>query len=276
MIRKLLLVLAAPLAVLAAPSAAGAAQASATSSNWAGYVAAKLGVNFRHVSANWVIPAVTCSPGRRRYSANWVGLGGYRRSSTALEQIGTEADCTSTGRAEYAAWFELVPAAPRAVRLTVRPGDRISASVGVVGHVVQLRLANVTRGTVFFTRLRAPKVSTSSAEWIVEAPSACTSSSLSSVACRTLPLANFGRTSFAKARATSASGHTGTIGDFAWSSVAISLAADEQVFARMDGSAVGTARPGALATTGDAFEVDYAEAIAPVQSAPAGPPSPAS
>jgi len=272
MIRKLLLALAASLAVLAAPSAAGAAQSSATSSNWAGYVAARLGVSFRHVSATWVMPVVTCSPGRHAYSANWVGLGGYRRSSSALEQIGTEAACTPTGKPKYAAWYELVPSAPRAVRLTVRPGDTISASVGVTGHQVQLRLANVTRGTVFFTRLRAARVSTSSAEWIVEAPSACVSSSLGSSACRTLPLANFGKTSFARTQATSTFGHTGIIADPAWSSVAISLAADEGLFARMDGSGVGIAAPGALAATGDAFEVDYSEATAPAQTGPAGPP----
>ena len=40
----------------------------------------------------------------------------------------------------------------------------------------------------------------------------------------------------------------------------------------MDGSGVGIAAPGALAATGDAFEVDYSEATAPAQTGPAGPP----
>jgi hypothetical protein len=49
------------LAVFGAPAARAA---SATSTNRAGYVAARGHVTFRHVSATWVQPAVTCTAGR--------------------------------------------------------------------------------------------------------------------------------------------------------------------------------------------------------------------
>ena len=101
----------------------------------------------------------------------------------------------------------------------MRPGDTISASVTVSGHTVKLFLANRTRGTSFATQLQVAQVDVSSAEWIVEAPSACGDNG----GCQALPLADFGTTSFANVRATSATGHTGTISDPAWSNVAITL-----------------------------------------------------
>ena len=48
------------------------------------------------------------SAGSATYSSVWVGLGGYAQTSRALEQIGTEADCSAAGQATYSAWFEVV------------------------------------------------------------------------------------------------------------------------------------------------------------------------
>ena len=84
---------------------------------------------------------------------------------------------------------------------------------------MKLFLANRTRGTSFATQLQVAQVDVSSAEWIVEAPSACGDNG----GCQALPLAAFGPTSFADVRATSATGHAGTISDPAWSNVAITL-----------------------------------------------------
>src|SRR5439155_477631 len=108
-------------------------------------VAARKGTRFRRVSGTWVQPAVTCT-GDRVYSAYWVGLGGYRTTSQALEQIGTAADCDSTGTAHYTAWYELVPAAAVTVKLNVRAGDTIAASVAVSAHRVRLHLVDRTTG----------------------------------------------------------------------------------------------------------------------------------
>jgi hypothetical protein len=242
------------LAALAAPSGAHAASWTTTSSNWAGYASSQPGVSFRRVSATWTAPQAHCGSGGRRYSAVWVGLGGLHSTSRALEQVGTEADCAG-GKGYYSAWYELVPDAPVKLGLTIRPGDTISASVTVSGHAVKLFVANRTRGTSFTKRLTAAQVDVSSAEWIVEAPSAC----IDDGGCRTLPLADFGTTPFANARATSAAGHSGTITDPAWSAVAITLTPGRgpgsMRFAPEAGA--GSAAPADLSPTGDAFTVSY-------------------
>ena len=68
-----------------------------TSNNWAGYaVTATSGL--RAVSGSWSAPQVACDQPFPTYSAFWVGLGGLKRSSNAIEQIGTEADCTAGSR----------------------------------------------------------------------------------------------------------------------------------------------------------------------------------
>jgi Peptidase A4 family len=260
-LRRTALLAALAAALLAAPAAAEAA--TTTSSNWAGYAVSKPGVKFRRVTATWVMPTATCSAtGRRRYSAAWLGLGGYHTTSKALEQIGTEADCTAKGTPSYSAWYELVPDDPVDIDLTIKPGETVSASVTVSGHTVKLYLANRTRGTVFTKQLNADRIDITSAEWIVEAPSACYGDR-----CETLPLANFGSTSFANAKATSTIGHQGTISDPAWSATSIALRADRGHafggrFTADPGS--GGASPGDLTATGDGFAVTSEETTAPV------------
>ena len=131
-----------PLAAVAAmagilPAAAAAQSQSSSSqpsvsSNWAGYAAS--GANgqdqsFSGVSGTWVTPAATCTPGTPTYSAFWVGIGGLSQNSQALEQTGSEADCSADGHPQYSAWYELVPAAPVTFRLNVSAGDTVTASV---------------------------------------------------------------------------------------------------------------------------------------------------
>jgi hypothetical protein len=253
-------------AVCGAP-AAGAATTTDTSTNWAGYVAGRTGVRFRHVSATWVQPAVSCQAGTPTYTSAWLGLGGNSETSQALEQIGTEADCTATGTARYSSWYELVPDVSHSARLTVKAGDQLHASVGVSGHRVTVTLANLTRGTHFTKTMRAATVDTSSAEWIVEAPSLCADASLSS--CRLGALGNFGTTSFTGANATTTGGHTGTVSDAAWDATAVNLTAaggrgPRFTEAQSRGAAGGEAVTGALDATGAAFSVTYQQSSAPV------------
>jgi hypothetical protein len=231
---------------------AGAHAGTATSANWAGYAVHRSGVRFRTVSAAWTVPAVTCT-GRSGFSADWVGLGGYHTDAAALEQIGTESDCTRSGRAVYSAWYELVPDGSHNLSLRVSAGDRISARVAVRGRTVTLHLRNLTRGTAFARRLTAATVDTTSAEWILEAPSAC-----SVTRCRILPLAGFGETMFTSAHATSAAGHTGTIADPQWAATAIDLSADGPQLGGPSGQVDGdraSAGTGALSATGGSFTV---------------------
>jgi hypothetical protein len=251
------------LAALALGLAGAPAAEAATSTNWSGYVAARgTAVRFRHVSATWTQPAVACTPGAPTYSSTWVGLGGNRAASAALEQIGTEGDCTASGTARYSSWYELVPDVSHSARLTTGAGDRVHASVAVSGHRVTVKLADLTRGTSFTRTLRAAAVDTTSAEWIVEAPSLC--ADLTAASCEIGALADFGTTTFSAASATTAAGHAGTIADPAWSATSIDLAAfggGGRRFAsdaRGGGAGGGGASTGALDATGAGFSVAFA------------------
>jgi hypothetical protein len=264
-----LLVTLAALLAFAMPAAAGAATNHATSSNWAGYVVGKPRVRFHSVAGTWVQPAATCAAGERRFSAYWVGIGGMHAKSNALEQIGTQADCSSRGQAFYSAWYELVPAGPVGVRLKVRPGDIMSARVTVARRTIKFHLANRTLGTAFRAQVPVKHLDVSTAEWIVEAPSECDADG-----CQPAPLANFGTASFTGASATNTAGHTGAIASPAWSATAISLTPDVGGAVpadAADGASEGGATPGPLSASGDAFTVTYEGAPAP---APAPVPTP--
>jgi hypothetical protein len=220
--RKLFALIVTAAAAFAIPIA-GASAATSPSSNWAGYAVSSADpaapVTYSSVSGTWVQPAASCSASSASYSAFWVGLGGV--SVNSLEQIGTETDCTANGRPTYNVWYELVPAASVPVKLKVFPGNTISANVTVNGQLVIVKLQNLTRKTSFTKRLFMASPDVSSAEWIAEAPSTCTSSG---DRCRTLPLANFGTVAFTSAKALAA-GHGGVIVDDAWAATAIELRA---------------------------------------------------
>jgi len=259
-------------AVLTGASTASAATATSTSANWAGYVARRTGVAFRHVSGTWTVPTVDCSTDANGASANWVGLGGASSTSPALEQLGTESDCRA-GTPRYSAWFEIVPAASTTSPLTIRPGDVVSASVAVRRHVVTLRMTDVTRGRTATRVVRAPTVDRSSAEWILEAPSLCAGATATAATCRQTALANFGTTAFSAARATTLGGHTGAIADPHWTAVAITLAQGAggqgpQMLPSGGAGARGelrsaiTAVPGPLSPQGTAFSVAFTDETA--------------
>ena len=256
-----------------APSMAAGSQSVST--NWAGYVALNTPASsgsaggFSSVSGTWKQPAASCAAGSESYSAAWVGLGGYAESARALEQIGTDADCTHGGRAVYSTWFEVLPAPPVTVPLRARPGDTISASATVHGLRVTLRIRDLSTGAHFSSSRSATRVDTSSAEWIIEAPSVCPASS----GCHTLQLANFGLASFWGATAT-AHGHTGGIGDASWSSRALELRQGAYDIVTRRGlpvrssSRVILATPTEASTPAGAFSVSWREQPIAVEEAP--------
>ena len=94
----------------------------------------------------------------------------------------------------------------------------MSASVTVRRHEVTLRIRDLDTGAYFTTTQRAAGIDVSSADWIVEAPSACGGAET----CQTLPLTNFGDVAFASASATARS-HTGAITDPDWTATALEL-----------------------------------------------------
>lgn len=241
------------LALLAAAPTA-LAQVS-QSSNWAGYAIHRSGVTFRSVSATWREPRVTCQKGRETFSSYWVGLGGYNINAKALEQTGTEVDCTDKGTPHAFAWYEVVPAPSVPITLKVPFGDLIQGQVIVAGHTVTMLLRDLTRHTQFSKTLNASTVDTTSAEWIVEAPSEC----MALYDCVTLPLADFGSTPFGAATAQSATGHSGSISDPFWSATAIKLVPHRtpSALGRHRLGHTGDATPSPLQTSGSSFSVTY-------------------
>lgn len=252
-------------AAVAVPAASASTDVQqASSENWSGYVvgsssssSSSSGTRYRSVSGTWTAPTASCTSGDG-YSSFWVGLGGAGNSQ-ALEQAGTEADC-SGGTARYFAWYELVPSAPVKIPMSVHPGDTISSTVTVNGTAVTISLADRTTGQSFTRTLPMTSPDTSSAEWVAEAPSAC-SSDLSN--CTPMSLANFGKVTFTNASATTTDGHTGTISDARWSTAALTLdpsASDTGSGGAQFASAqrAAAAGPSSLSSDGSSFSVTYA------------------
>ena len=249
----------AALAVTVAAPTALAAAASAVSANWAGY--AVTGTAFTSVSGSWVEPAASCKSSTETATASafWVGLGGERSSSQALEQTGTEADCLADGTVRYSAWYELVPAASVRVSLAVTAGDRIAASVRARARSVTVELRDLTTGRSFTKTLTMAAPDISSAEWIAEAPATSTPGGET-----ILPLTDFGTVHFTSATATASSGRSGTVADPAWTATRIVLRSSSRgggpgpfgPFAS-DTASSAEATPTKLLAGGSAFEVKW-------------------
>ncbi|MGI8712511.1 MAG: G1 family glutamic endopeptidase [Solirubrobacteraceae bacterium] len=263
--RVLLLAVTAACALGAAPAASAATDVQqAASANWSGYVVGSSsqssGQKFKSVSGSWVAPTAACKA-TNTYSAFWVGLGGAGQTE-ALEQAGTEANCSAGGQASYYAWYELVPSAPVRVNLAVHAGDHISSRVTVNGTSVVVAIANRTTGETFSKNLTMSNPDISSAEWIAEAPSACQSTAGTVSSCSPLPLTNFGTLRFGAASATTTDGHTGSISDPEFSADAVSLSpgANSSGFegaSLTSGESSGAAQPSSLSSDGSSFSVAY-------------------
>lgn len=152
------------------------------SSNWFGYDQGLLqqgGTPFHSITAQWRVPrARQHKKHQAEDSATWIGIGGGCVDSgcaisdpTGLIQTGTEQDVSSSGRASYSAWWELVPVPSVTVRMVLKPGDLVYASVSELGALEMWRitLRNLTRHERFTTTTPYPS-SQASAEWIEETP----------------------------------------------------------------------------------------------------------
>ena len=136
----------------------------------------------------------------------------------------------------------MFPAPPHNVPVAIHPGDKISAKVSENNDRFRLSLTNVTTGKNFSTTERFESAQESSAEWIAEAPSLCTSTS-----CHVAPLANFGRVKFTGSY-TTGDGHEGAINDPAWKTDRITM---------VTGGGVPKAVPSPLTASGAGFTVDW-------------------
>ena len=208
--------------------------AKVTSDNWSGY--ADTGAGYSRVSSSWIEPAVTCGSSTT-IAAFWVGIDGY--SSRSVEQGGTLAQC-SGGTASYWTWWEHYPAnAVQPVGFSVRPGDKITASVIRSGTSYTVKVTDSTRTANSFSKTftcSAKSCKDTSAEWIAEAPSDSSG---------TLPLAHFSKWT-ASRDAVATTSKSGSISSFPDSEIT------------MTGSSRDTkAAPSALNSGGTSFGVTW-------------------
>jgi hypothetical protein len=228
-------------AVGAGPGAAAAATTTTSlqSVNWAGYAASFGTTTFRFVSAQFTAPSLDCTgvtAASGAWSAHWVGLDGFRATSTTVEQTGLLAGCNGTTPV-YAPFWEMFPNAPGYPSITVNAGDTISMSVyyNRSTHKFTLTFSDTTNGQKF-TRTRAcPAGATcrrNSAEAISEAPFDTTTSSV-------LPLADFQTASFANVSITNTTGtHRGGLRSSFWNTSQITQAAGNGTNTTITGAAI--------------------------------------
>jgi Peptidase A4 family len=231
------------------------------SPNWSGYAvrpASGTAVSFTSVTGTWRVPAVTCRIGSvGASSVVWVGIGGYGDGDPVdreVAQVGTGADCTGLRKGTYYAWFEIAPNPAFPVGRTVSPGDTIKASVNILPSGVQLQIEDQTRHWTFTRRITWAMADTSSAEWIVEAPTMCHRHS-----CSQARLANFGSVTMTRIAATGNT-LTGTLANPAWTLVPIWLVGDPSSLSDKtsdDGSVAAGADPGPVSADGTAFSVSW-------------------
>jgi hypothetical protein len=218
------------------PGAAAAVSAATSvtslqSANWAGYAASFGTTTFRFVSAQFTVPTVDCTgvtAPNGAWSGHWVGLDGFRSTSTTVEQIGVLAGCDGTSTTPvYAPFWEMFPNAANEPNIPVNPGDVINLSVyyNKSTRKFTLTFSDTTNGQ-HFTRIRAcPAGATcrrNSAEAISEAPAEVIGSTVS-----ILPLANFQTASFANVAITNTSGtHRGGLRSSFWNTFKITQASD--------------------------------------------------
>jgi len=145
---------------------------TAESTNWSGYADDNTSGNaYSRVTAKWTVPAITCPTKEQQLAAFWVGIDGW--SSGTVEQDGTLAQCYE-GTAFYYTWWEMYPTnSIQAVGTTVKPGDKITATVVKTGTNYALTVTDATTSGNNISTTQSCAAATcvdASAEWIAEAP----------------------------------------------------------------------------------------------------------
>ena len=215
------------------------------SSNWAGYVDSGSYDQFTAASAQWSVPAITCTNTDGSVVSQWVGIDGMDSFGPGyVEQSGISMACpTGSTTPQYAAWYEMFGDSAvnngYAVFLEptlypVLPGDTVSASVSVADSEWTLGVSDLTAGWSFSTSIASPSPAPAqgTAEFIVEQVSSASGSYY--------PIPDFGTATFENASVTS-NGASGPI------SACTSFA-----FAITD-AGTSLVQPGALSADGTSF-----------------------
>lgn len=214
---------------------AAASTTSYQSTNWSGYLAN--GGSFTAVSGSWIAPnPIGTSSSVESADGTWIGIGGV--TSSDLIQVGTANTVSPSGTVSTIGFYELLPAAAQITSsLTVKPGDKMSASIVQTAPTQwMISMTNVTTGQTFSTSVSYSS-SLSSAEWIQEDPSYQDGS--------LVLLDNFGAVQFSNAT-TTMSGTTYT---------ASAIGASPITMIGQGGATGHGGRPGTL--SGSSFVVSY-------------------
>jgi len=171
---------AALLASAATAIAAGRADASATAGivnvKWAGYAAS--GTRFASATGTWTVPSATCGQADPRTTFVWVGLDGATPGASTVEQAGSGISCAADGSARHFAWTEFYPNLSSILDTNaypVQPGDVMTTTIGAGPGVFSVTMTDQRNGAGIWnysTTIASPGATFTSAEWIVEAPSA--------------------------------------------------------------------------------------------------------
>jgi hypothetical protein len=184
-------------------SASALADTTATASyNWSGYADVSSTANtFTNVSGQWKTPRVSCNR-EDELTSEWVGIDGYNNGT--VEQDGTLSWCFES-HPTYFTWYEMYPAGTIEVGNSLRPGDKITASVTRTGTSYKLALTDFTHpANSFSTTATCSVCQNSSVEWIAERPA---------FSIGIAPLANYGSWSLSHASETAGT-TTGTISSY--------------------------------------------------------------
>jgi Peptidase A4 family len=147
---------------------AGGASAVTGPDNWYGY--AVTGATYTSTTADWTMPAVTCTTSNS-YVAIWTGLDGY--TSDTVEQVGAEVYCSGK-TPEYYGWYELYPANPVDFSNSLKPGDKLQASVTYGDSKFTLTLRDATQAWTQTVTKALAGAARSSAETVVQVPDSFT------------------------------------------------------------------------------------------------------
>jgi hypothetical protein len=192
----------------AAAKLAGGTGLPTISENWSGY-AAVAAQKFTDVHSTFVEPAITCPGVKNQWTSNWVGLDGF--TDQTVEQDGTFAFCggPQSKTPQYEAWYELFPANSVNV-FAVKAGDKMSISVSFAKSKFTLSVADLTSGKKVTHTAACSQCQRSSAEYIVERPALCSSST----SCFLTELADYHKTTMSTNQAQVAGGKVAGLSSF--------------------------------------------------------------
>ena len=142
--------------------------------NWSGYADGAPTTpagTFTQVGGSWTAPSVACGA-EDQLTVEWVGLDGLLSGS--VEQLGTIGWCYKRSPI-YFTWWEMFPTNNGLITVgsTLRPGDKITASVTRSGTSYTLKLKDATHTANSFKTIQTCAATTcldTSAEWISERP----------------------------------------------------------------------------------------------------------